>query len=78
MQCVPFSGLEDPLLIEPMLLIFWITVKPKAASLDTAPCNGLFDEGARHQSGLIQQDAREGTALNKRRAGLISAAEEEE
>ena len=78
MQCAAFSGLEDPLLIEPMLLIFRITVKPKAASLDAAPCNGLFDEGARHQSGLIQQDAREGTALNKRRAGLISAAEEEE
>lgn len=78
MEGAAFSGFQDPLLIEPMLLIFWITVKPESAAPHAAPGDGLFDERARHQCRLIQQDACEGTALNQSGAGLISAAEEEE
>lgn len=71
-----FFPFQNPVGVEPMERIFWITIKPEAATLNGASSNSLFDEGAIKQNDLIEQNASEGNPLNGSSRGSIFSGEE--
>lgn len=73
-----FFPFENPVGVEPMERIFWITIKPEAAAVDGASSNRLFDEGAIQQNDLIEQNASEGNPLNGSSRRSIITGEEVE
>ena len=70
------GGLLNPLLIEPMLREFGVAVEPKLRATHRASRQSLLHKRLWHQGDLIEEDAREGNALNERRAGLVLAGEQ--
>ena len=74
----PLLRLQDPLPVKPVLRALGIAVEPQPAAGHVAPGAGLLHEAPGHQRRLVQQHARQGTALDQRRAGLVPSAEDEE
>lgn len=70
-----FFPFQNPVRVEPMERIFWITIKPEAAALNGASSNSLFDEGAIKQNDLIEQNASESNPLNGSSRGSIFSGE---
>ena len=55
-----------------------VAVKPELGALHAAPGTGLLHERAGHEGHLIQQDARQGDAMDEGGAAFIPPAEQGE
>ena len=67
---------ENPFLIEPVIRIFGITVKPEFRIRDGASGRSLFDKGTGHENDFIKENAAEGHTLNHRCRAFILTAEQ--
>ena len=76
-QGAPAFRLFDPFLVEPVLRPLRVAVEPQLAAPDTAPGHRLLHKGPGHQRRLIQQQSRQGAALDQRRAGSVLPAEQQ-
>jgi len=70
-------SLKDPFLVEPVGGAFGVAVKPESGVGDAASGDSLFDEASREDSGLVDEDAGEGKALDEGGAALVLTARED-
>ena len=67
---------QNPFLIEPMVRVFGVAVKPELRTGERASCNSLFHKRTGHKNDFIKEDTAERHALNHRSRAFIFAAEE--